>query len=72
VTAPDIEVSAKMQAQRVVGYVLPKPQTSTAGQDVDLSCDETRNGLPTEMEMRRRYDDVQVEKRMRALVRRAA
>jgi hypothetical protein len=64
VSTPDFEITARLRAQQLIGRVPPDAQTETEGDDVTLEREQTRSGLPAEMEAGVGYSDVLVEIRL--------
>jgi hypothetical protein len=62
-TTDDFEIAVRLRARRLVGHNPPKAQTRT-DDHVTLAREETRKGLPPDMQPGERYEEVAVDKRL--------
>ena len=62
-TTDDFQIAVRLRARRLIGHNPPNAQTQ-AEDHVTLAREETREGLPAEMQPGERYEDVAVEKRL--------
>jgi hypothetical protein len=65
VTAADLELSARLDADSLTIYVPPATRTLVEGDRVVLDRSDARHGLPAHLELGARYSDVSIESRMR-------
>lgn len=67
-STPDFETVASLRARNLASHVPPEGGTESEGEDVELTHEQTRRGLPTKMQPGRRYDDVAIQKRVLGFV----
>ncbi|HEY3206831.1 MAG TPA: hypothetical protein VGJ58_07755 [Gaiellaceae bacterium] len=63
-TAPDFEISTRLRADSLTAHVPPDVRTAVEGDDVTLARDQTRRGLPAQIETAAQYRNVLIEKRL--------
>jgi hypothetical protein len=63
VTIDDFQIAVRLRARRLIAHNPPNAQTRTEDH-VTFAREETREGLPAEMQPDERYEDVAVEKRL--------
>jgi hypothetical protein len=61
---PDFQIVVGLRARELVTRVPPAAQTEPTGEAVSIEREETRSGLPPEMEPGARYEGVIVDKRV--------
>jgi hypothetical protein len=61
---PDFELIVGLRARELVAQVPPAAQTNATGGAVSIEREDTRGGLPPELEPGARYERVVVEKRV--------
>jgi hypothetical protein len=64
VTTPDFEIRARLRARTLTSREPPDARTKTNGENLTVTRQQTRSGLPAEMRAGERYEDVVVDKRL--------
>ena len=59
---PDFEIKARVRARELTART--RPDTETQGENAEVGREESRRGLPGEIEPGERYEDVELDRRV--------
>jgi hypothetical protein len=65
---PDFEIDLRLRADRLSAHAPPDADVDSEGAGVSLAREQTRRGLPPEIEPGRRYEGIEISKRIRGVI----